>query len=109
MSPWWDDWDDFDSWREPYRGHFDEFRGYDLWKSDVGPWPSVGDYRPPLSETELDLSGDEIAPIMSPEPETELDLTGDEILPIPTALDLTGDDAEVVHDLTEDDSEDRST
>ena len=62
----------------------DDFWGYDTWKSDVGPWPSVGDderrTRPELVPsfrecTELDLSGEEIW--SAPDPEEVLDLAAE--------------------------------
>ena len=79
---WADGWDAWDA-EGARRPSLDGFRGYDLWRSDVGPWPSVGDAPRPTR-----LSPAEFLP-------AELDLTGDDAdRALPAELDLTGDDAD---------------
>jgi hypothetical protein len=79
---WADGWDAWDAAGAP-RPSLDAFRGYDLWRSDVGPWPSVGDAPRP---TRLSPAGLLLA---------ELDLTRDDAdSALPAELDLTGDDTD---------------
>jgi hypothetical protein len=42
---WADAWDAWDVWAAADRDRSgrDDFWGYDRWKSDIGPWPSVRD------------------------------------------------------------------
>jgi hypothetical protein len=68
-------------------------RPYDLWKSDVGPWPSVGDDERPTNprrrrsfwgDAVIDLTGDAAEPMPAPNADDVLDLVDD-------ILDLTDD------------------
>jgi hypothetical protein len=82
-----DDWESREV-RVDDRPSGDDFWGYDTWKSDVGPWPSIGDDPRPTRSTalpsfwegaEIDLTGDEVALGSAPDPETVLDLAEDVI------------------------------
>jgi len=55
LDPWrtWaDGWDAWDATEHEHSAR-DGFAGYDLWKSDVGPWPSTGDAPRPTRPTAL--------------------------------------------------------
>jgi hypothetical protein len=90
----WDAWDSRESWADP-RASRDDFRGYDLWKNDVGPWPSVGDDPGPTAphprrsfweETVIDLTAEQVAPIPEPEPDPVVDLV-DEVVDLVDDID----------------------